>query len=189
MNWLRSNRRSTLIIGATLLVPAYLYLSLLFKLVAVGVGHGERIDDLRPRIARLQGLVEHEASLRDAAVEVSQRLAALGYPPAEDTTAVAAELQAQVRRVLAEAGLEVSNSQVLPARQDEAFDLVGLKVTAKGPMPALDAALAGLGAFRPMLLVDSLDVYPTRTRARGNQEPAPQEVTAVIEVLALRRLQ
>jgi general secretion pathway protein M len=188
VNWLRSHRRSAVIIGLTLLLPLYFYLSLWFKLVAVGAGSAERMADLTPRIARLQGLMAHDASLRDAAGEVSARLEALGYAPGQDPTAVAAELQAQVRRVLAEAGLEVSNSQVLPARKEESFDLVGLKVTAKGSLPALDAALAGLGAFRPLLLVESLDVFPERSRGRRD-EPEPQEVTAVIELLALRRLQ
>ena len=187
MSWLASHRRSAVIIGLTLLVPAYLYLSALVQLLAVGVEHAERIADLRPRIARLQGLVDNEASLRAAAGEVEARLEALGYAPVEDATAVAASLQAKVRELLGEAGLSVTNSQVLPTGNEDNFDLVGLKVTASGTLPALDAALADVEAFRPMLLVESLDVFPARERTlRG--EPTPQVLTAVIEILALRRL-
>jgi general secretion pathway protein M len=100
---------------------------------------------------------------------------------------VAATLQAEVRQLLAEAGLQVTNSQVLPTRNEDAFDFVGLKVTVTGSLPAFDAGLARLHAFRPMLLVESLDAFPARVRAaRG--EPSPQQLTAVIELLALRRL-
>ena len=187
MNWFSTHRRSAVIIGLTLLLPAYLYLAALVKLVAVGAEDAERVGDLRPRIARLQGLIENEAALRSAAGEVSERLETLGYAPAQDATAVAASLQAEVRQLLAEAGLAVTNSQVLPTRNEDNFDLVGLKVTVTGSLPALDGALASLRAFRPMLLVESLDVFPSRVRARRG-EPAPQQLTAVLEVLALRRL-
>ncbi|MHA7816241.1 MAG: type II secretion system protein GspM [Pseudohaliea sp.] len=187
MNWLATHRRSALIIGLTLLVPLYLYLAALVKLLALGAGDAERIDDLRPRIARLQGLIDNEAALRAAAGEVGERLEALGYAPAQDATAVAASLQAEVRQLLARAGLAVSNSQVLPTRNQDNFDLVGVKVTATGTLPALDAALVNLEAFRPMLLIESLDVFPSRGRVR-REDRLPQQVTAVIEVLALRRL-
>jgi general secretion pathway protein M len=54
-------------------------------------------------------------------------------------------------------------------------------------MSALDAALIGIAAFRPMLLVESLDVFPARgQRQRG--EPEGQQVTAVFQLLALRLL-
>jgi len=187
VTWLASHRRSAVIIGLTLLVPVYLYLAALVKLLALGAEDAERISDLRPRIARLQGLIDNEASLRAAAGEVGERLEALGYAPAQDATAVAAALQAEVRQLLAEAGLSVTNSQVLPTRNEDDFDLVGLKVTATGTLPALDAALAGVEAFRPTLLVESLDVFPARTRSRREERTA-QQLTAVIEVLALRRL-
>lgn len=187
MNWLRAHRRGAIIIGLTLLLPAYIYLALLGKLVALGAADAERSNDLRPRIARLQGLIDNEAAVRNAAGELRERLDLLGYAPAQDATAVAASLQSQVRQVFAGAGLAVSNSQVLPTRNEEVFDLVGLKVTATGTLPALDAALAGLGAFRPMLLIESLDVFPSRVQARRG-ERQPQQLTAVLEVLALRRL-
>lgn len=187
MNWLLSHRRSAIIIGATLLLPAYLYLAALLELLSVGAAAGERVADLRPRIARLQGLIDNEAALRAAAGEVEERVAALGYAPVQDATAVAASLQAEVRQLLADAGLSVSNSQVLPTRNEESFDLVGLKVTATGSLAALDAGLAALDSFRPMLLVESLDVFPSRARVRRG-EREPQQLTAVIELVALRRL-
>ncbi|KGE04740.1 type II secretion system protein GspM [Pseudohaliea rubra] len=188
MNWLRTHRRSAIIIGLTLLLPVYLYLAVLVKLVAMGAEDAERIGDLRPRIARLQGLIDNETALRAAAGEVGERLETLGYAPAQDATAVAASLQAEVRQLLGEAGLAVTNSQVLPTRNDDNFDLVGLKLTVSGSLAALDAALAGLQTFRPMLLVESLDTFPTRPRGRRGEQ-APQQLTAVIELLALRRLQ
>lgn len=188
MTWLRVHRRSAIIVALTLLVPAYFYLAMLFKLLALRGEYADGVQDLRPRIARLEGLIENTEALRSAAGQVGQRLEDLGYPLTQDATAVAAELQTDVRRVLAEAGLAVRNSQVLQSRTEDNFDLVGLKVTANGGLPSLDAALEGIAAFRPMLLVESLDVFPSRTRS-PRSKPGDQELTVVIELLALRRLQ
>lgn len=187
MNWLRSHRRSAIIIGITLLLPIVVYLNILFGLVGLRFEAQGGIDDLEPRIARLQGLIDNEAALRESAGQVDARLAELGYPATEDANAVAATLQSDVRQLFAEAGLGVSNSQVMPTRNEEDFDLIAIKLTANGGIAALDAALIGISAFRPMLLVESLDVFPARNqRKRG--EPEPQDVTAVIQLLALRLL-
>lgn len=187
MSWLRNHRRSAIIIGLTLLLPLGLYLNLLFGLLGLRFEAQGRIDDLEPRIARLQGLIDNEAALRESAGQVDARLAELGYPATEDANTIAAALQADVRQIFAEAGLGVSNSQVMPTRKDEDFDLIAIKLTANGGIAALDAALIGVAAFRPMLLVESMDVFPARNqRKRG--EPKAQKVTAVVQLLALRLL-
>lgn len=187
MTWLRTHRRSAIIVGLTLLLPILLYLNVLLGLLGLRFEYQGEISDLQPRIARLQGLIDNEDALRQSAGQVDARLAELGYPATEDANAVAATLQADVRQLFSEAGLEVSNSQVLPTRQEERFDLMAIKLTASGDMSALDAALIGIAAFRPMLLVESLDVFPARgQRQRG--EPEGQQVTAVFQLLALRLL-
>ncbi|MFN2288647.1 MAG: type II secretion system protein GspM, partial [Chromatocurvus sp.] len=78
MNWLRSHRRSAIIVGVTLLLPLIVYLNMLFGLVGLGFEAQGRIDDLKPRIARLQGLIDNEAALRESAGQVDARLAELG---------------------------------------------------------------------------------------------------------------
>jgi len=187
VNWLRSHRRSAIIVGLTLLLPIALYLNVLLGLLGLRFEAQGRIDNLQPRIARLQGLIENEAALRESAGQVDSRLAQLGYPATEDANAAAATLQADVRQLFAEAGLEVSNSQVMPTRTEEDFDFIAIKLTASGGLAALDAALIGVSAFRPMLLVESMDVFPARKK-RKRGEPQPQAVTAVIQLLALRLL-
>lgn len=187
MNWLGSHRRSAIIIGLTLLLPLGLYLNLFLGLLGLRFEAQGRISDLEPRIARLQGLVNNEWALRDSAGQVDTRLAELGYPASEDANTVAATLQAEVRQLFAEAGLGVSNSQVMPIRKEENFDLIAIKLTASGGIGALDAALIGVSAFRPLLLVESMDVFPARSQAKRG-EPEAQELTAVVQLLALRLL-
>lgn len=181
MSWLRTHRLSAVLVALSLAVPAALLLSLLVRGLALGLGVGAQIDRLEPRIARMEGVLLEADALARAAREAQATLASLAYGPEEDPAALAATLQADLRRLLEEAGLDVSNSQVLNRRELERFDLVAIKLTSAGTLEALDNALVAIAAFRPALLLESVDVFPT-PRAGGNA----QDVTAVLRVGALR---
>jgi general secretion pathway protein M len=49
--------------------------------------------------------------------------------------------------MLADAGMEVTNSQVLPVRQRDGFDYVAVKVVARGSLSGLEESL---GASCPL---------------------------------------
>ena len=190
MNWIRANRRSAWIIGLTLLVPLLLYLNALFSLFSVRQEYQADIDRLAPRVARLQGLIEHEDSLRESAERADRLMVDLVYPVTEDRTAVAARLQQDVRQMLVEAGLSVSNSQVLPVREEQMFDFIGLKLTVNGDIAALDGGLAALASHTPLLLVESLEIWPNRTSRRKNDDDdSPQTLSATLQLFSLRAVQ
>lgn len=190
MNWLRSHRRSAWIIGLTLLLPALLYINALLGLIGLRQEYQSGIDALAPRLARLQGLIDHEEQLREAAGAVDQRVLGLVYPAGEDRATVSARLQKDVRQILVDAGLSVSNSQVLPLRERDLFDYVGVKITVTGEIDGLNAALANLSVFQPLVLVESLDVWPKRDSRRrsaaGESDQGKQLVNATMQLLSLR---
>lgn len=188
MSWLRSNPRNAWIIGLTLLVPALFYLQMLFALLGMRQDFQADIDRLEPRIARLRGLMEYEEQLRDSSGKVELQVVDLVYPASADRATVSATLQKDVRQILVESGLSVSNSQVLPVREEEAFDHIGLKLTVTGDVTGLDAALTALDAYLPLLLVESLDVFPSRAR-RGKDDVAVQSISATLQLLSLRAVQ
>lgn len=180
--------RTAWICGLTLLLPVLLYLKLLLGVWGLRQETQAEIDRIEPRIARLEGLIAFEAPLREAAEAVDSQVANLVYPGSEDSATVAAELQTKVRDLLGEAGLSITNSQVLPVREQGDFDYIGVKLTVTGALPALDAALAELAVYLPLVLVEALEVYPARVR-RGKDEPEQQLVTASLQVLSLRAVQ
>ena len=191
MNWLKVHQRTAWICGLTLLLPVLLYLNAMFGLLSVHARAQTEIDRIEPRIARLQGLIDYEEQLREAAVVVDSQVLELVYPASEDQATVSAELQTQVRDTFGTAGLSVSNSQVLPVRAQGNFDYIGVKLTVSGGLPALDEALAGIAAYMPLVLVESLDVYPAnaaRTR-RGKETGEAQQLTASLQLLSLRAVQ
>jgi general secretion pathway protein M len=190
VNWFRANARSAWIIGLTLLVPVVFYCNILFDLVSVRQAYQSDIERIAPRVARLQGLIEHEDSLRLAAERAERLMVDLVYPVTEDRAAVSARLQQDVRQMLVDSGLSVSNSQVLPVREQAMFDYIGLKVTVSGSIAAFDSGLAALSAHQPLLLVESIEVWPNRTsrHVKGDKQ-TPQFLSATLQLLALRAVQ
>ena len=182
MNWVKTNKRSGFIVGLTLLVPAILFLDALFGLISVRQTYQGDVENLERRISRLRGLVAVEEVLRESTARVDTQVQGLFYPVSADQAEVSATLQTDVRRTLVESGLSVKNSQVLPVRQRERFDYIGVKLMATGDLAGLDAALAALSTQKPALVIESLDIWP-------NRAPAQQTITASLQLLSLRAVQ
>ncbi|EAQ98317.1 type II secretion system protein GspM [Congregibacter litoralis] len=186
MNWIRLHRRTSLFVGITLILPVFFYLKTVFGLLGLGFEYAGDRGRIEPRVARLKGLLQNEAELVKQSQVAEKRLREMAFPATDDPSALAARLQADIRQILSEAGMSVSNSQVMPVRQGELFDQVAVKLTTAGSLSALDAALAGIAAYRPQLLIESLDTFPVRANARNADEE--QSVTAVMQLMVLRVL-
>ncbi|MEM1190633.1 MAG: type II secretion system protein GspM [Pseudomonadota bacterium] len=183
MSWLLQRRRTAVFVGVTLALAVLLLLVALLRLMTAAGAYGDEVDRLRPRIARLSGLEAIEGSLAEQMESATRQLSELVYPASEDSSALAATLQADIRRVFEEAGMDVTNSQT-SVRSDEDFERISVKVTLRGGIDALDASLRGLSALRPRVLVESLDAYPSR----GDRRATGQSVGAVIQIAVLRGL-
>ena len=187
MSWIRLHRRSAVLVILTLIVPLVLVLRSLVGLAAVGVDYAVERGRIEPRLARLEGLLLEQDLLAARSAEATRTLRQLAFAPDQDATGLAASLQSEVRQILDIAGMEVSNSQVMPARREGQFEEVAVKLTASGSLPALNAALIGIAAYRPQLFIESLDAFPARGQRRSDGA-TEQSVTAVIQLMALRQL-
>ena len=188
--WIKTHQRSALICALTLLLPLLMYLNLLFGAYGLRAEYARDMERLPQRIARLQGLQEVEGQLRDSSGVVQQTTARLAYPSTAERASIAASMQSDVRQLMADAGLTVSNSQVLPVREEESFDYIGVKLTVAGDIDALDRTLAAMADFTPLIIVEGLDVWPTRQRStRGaSAKVEKQEATVSLRLLSLRSL-
>ena len=187
MSWFRLHRRSALLVLLTVAIPAVFVFRSLFGLAATAVDYAGERARLEPRLARLEGLLAEQEALEARSREAQRLLRQVVFPPEQDATALAATLQAEVRQIMDVAGLEVSNSQVMPVRRGDSFEQVPVKLTVEGPLAAFDAALIGIAAYRPQLLIESLDAFPSRGQRRADGEKE-QSVTAVLQLMALRQV-
>jgi general secretion pathway protein M len=182
--WIQTHRRSAILVGLTFLLPAYLFLNVLGAALSARADYRDQIESIEPRLARLQGLIEKESDIRVSLEGISTIVTDNIYAKSTAAAGVAASLQAEARRVLSDAGMEVTNSQVLPPRKRNAFDYVSVKVVARGTLEQLDEGLAEFGRFRPVVFIESLDAFPNRRRRRDEAET--QTLTVSIQLLTLR---
>ncbi len=187
MRWFRFYRKDTLVIAFTFLLPIYAFIHLATILIGHSIESRDEIANITPRISRLLGLIESEEKMKESLLTVSDGSKSLVYPSTEQESVISATLQAELRRIMIEAGLTVSNSQVQKMRREGRFDLIGLNVTSLGTIQELDLALAGLDAYRPLVLVESLNVYPNRKRSAA-QTNYRQTVTARFKLTSLREV-
>jgi general secretion pathway protein M len=183
--------RSTIVVGMTLgfVLIVVLYWVLHFWFLYQGFA-GE-IEAIEPKTARLLGIMQSVDPLGVASNEASGRLRELAYGADRDSATTAAAMQQNIRELMTGAGLSVSGSQILPQRKSEAFDRLSLDITAEGNIEALDAALSGLEAMRPLVFIENLKVNPERSRGRGRGQKAevagdPRNLTARFQLFSLR---
>ncbi len=187
LEWIRSHRRSATICALALLLPLLVYLKLLTGAWSWRAQYADSIENIEPRLARMAGLLEVQEELEGLTQEARRQRGRLVYPASTDRTAAAASLQSDLRTLMSDAGLTVADSQVLPAREEERFDYIGIRLTVSGELASLDQALAQMSRFKPLVLVESLEVWPTRQRKRKG-EPDVQDATATLRVISLRSL-
>jgi hypothetical protein len=185
VNWWQQNRGSLVIVALTLAIPLVLVLYLAGSFWLLRHDYQRQIDRLEPRLARLQGLVAVADQLQTSAARADAQLSTLAYPASEDSATVSASLQKNVREIMADAGLSVVDSRILPVKAGEVLDQVGVRLTVTGDMTALDAALLEIAAYTPILLVQSAEIRPNRS-SRKDPDVGKQGVTAVLQLLSLR---
>jgi len=164
---------------------ALLALLLLYIVVALAAWffrHDARINELEPRIARLQGYTLSVEELRGSTEQARQVLADVAFPSTVDAAATGTEVQQIVRRHMEAAGFSVTGSQLLAPRAHEGFDEIRVGLDVSGPMEALDQVLMDLSASRPVLLVSAINLAPARAR-RGDLS---QTMTGSVSISAVR---
>lgn len=182
--WIQQYKRSFLIVVMALALPFLIGLYIMFGFLDLGRSYQEEIDQLKPRSARLMGMVQSDEELGVSVAEANRLLDELIHPA---DAGVSATLQQDLVELITRSGMTVSNSRILPPVALEYFERIGLRFTVVGSMAALDAVLSEFSAIKPLLQIESLDVAPIRT-VRDRPELSQQRVTATIVTLSLRAL-
>ena len=121
----------------------------------------ERLAELEPRYARLIGIESSAPALDKALIERRALLGRHAYPASQDVARAGSEAQQRARELFTKAGLEVSSTQVLPAKAVDGFDRIPVVIRVDGDLAALQGALVVLPAQSPSLFVEALNVQNT----------------------------
>jgi general secretion pathway protein M len=143
----------------------------------------DRLAELEPRYARLVGLGESGPALDAALAERRAFLARHAYPVGQDVARAGSDAQQRARETFSKAGLDVSSTQVLPAKEVDGFDRIPLVLRLEGELSALQSALVVLPTPSPSLFVESFSVQTMgMPRADGPQRLSIQANLFVLRV-------
>ena len=156
---LHKNRRRLALLVTVLIAIA--------PVVALGVYVYEKYHDastslsqLEPRYARLRGLAAQEADLTLLLDHTRKAGEQYVYPASQDTAQAGNTAQQRIREILTAAGLQITSSQVLPAKPERGFERIPLSFRAEGELLALESALAVLSTQLPLVLIQDMEVQP-----------------------------
>ncbi len=158
--WLKHHPSAAWVLGASLLLPLLLALFLAVKLLVMGFSAQSDIERLRPGAARMAGIIEAAEQIRQARFTAAENLQRLVYPASMDQAGVSAAMQRRLREVIQNSGMTIADSRIMPVCDTEQFEEISLRINAAGDLAALDAALAGLAAFEPRVLIENIDMRP-----------------------------
>ncbi|MGB3072363.1 MAG: type II secretion system protein GspM [Ottowia sp.] len=128
------------------------------------------MEQLEPRYARLAGLRDSGERLKATEKELSANLARLAYGPDSDPAQAGNDALQRLRTAMASRGLQVSSSQVLPAREEGGFLRIGLNLRVDGDMTALRDLLRDMAAEqKPVIFGESIQFssQPARTQQQN----------------------
>lgn len=143
----------------------------------------QKLADLEPRIARLEGLQGAGPKIGQALAAQKKQLDQLVYDTAPGLDRVGAQLQQTIRSALMQAGLSIQGSQVFTPKPQSSASIgsVDIQLNVLGNLDQLRSGIVALSAIRPRVYVTELMVQPIR---RGKDEGS-QRVSATIKISAL----
>lgn len=118
----------------------------------------EQLAQLEPRFARLSGLQKGKDGLAQAEASTKALLASHAYPGSQDAVQAGNDAQQRIRTLFADSKLEIGSIQVLPAKEQQAFDRIGVALRVEGDLVSLQNAMALLEKQSPTVWVDSVSI-------------------------------
>ena len=139
------------------------------------------MEQLEPRYARLAGLRASGDRLRATESELSANVGRLAFGPEGDPAQSGNEALQRLRTSIASHGLQVSSSQVLPAREEDGFLRIGLNLRVEGDLAKLQAFLRDMSAQqKPVIFSESIQLASQPMRSQQ------QTVSAQLNLFVLK---
>lgn len=133
------------------------------------------IEDSRILLGRLEQAVA-EARPHEGAEQLSNDAADVMMVEESEGLAIAA-LQARLSDLASASGLRIESSSGLPARDQGALRLIGLRIEVSGSDETVGQVLHGIETARPLLLIEG-------ARIRGRSGESEPRVDAILDVYA-----
>ena len=133
-------------------------------LISTGLDYYEQKQELAFRLQRAQQIVVRKDEVDKESNQVKAQYQGQNYFSTRNTVALtSADLQKFIKSTIAQAGGQLTSTQVLPSRgDDDDFKRVIVKVRMSGDMEALRSVLYEIESSTPLRIVNQIDIRPVR---------------------------
>ena len=183
-----------------------LFAALLLALLLAGAGYlvnkyawaQDRLRDIEPRHALMTGLAQENDKLADIQSQLGGNYARYVYPAKGDASQDGNEALQRVRDMATAAKLQVLSSQVMPSREEQGLQRIGLNLRVEGPYEAVMQFLTTLSRSEPAIYSESTQLtsqsagrfMPAQRRGQGQPQPdtPPLDATAQLTLFVLKAM-
>jgi len=116
----------------------------------------KHMANLEPRYARLLGMAEKQADYQTEGQHALDQVKRLAYPASQDATQAGNDAQQRIRALFADSKLDIASIQVLPSKDEGAFDRIPIDLRVEGDLTGIQNALALLTMQSPAVFSEEV---------------------------------
>ncbi|BFM21605.1 type II secretion system protein GspM [Gilvimarinus japonicus] len=165
---LKNLSKAQWVVAVTVASVLFVFLWSILALLWSFGAYNQQAQEIKPKIARLSGLLQTEGQMREANAQAAAELSAIAYGAGEDDNALSTAMQQAVRSVFTAAELTVTGSQIIKPKKVDGFVRVGVSLTARGSVESLVAVVSRIHELQPLVLIERLELKPQRARRGSN---------------------
>ncbi len=157
------NLQRWLAVGLLLVMVLAIGLLLIMPIVNKSKELAEEQESLLFRLRQYQKILAQKEAIVESMANIEEQQAGQTYFNSQDTDALAsAEMQETIKKVIEEAGGQLSSTQTTPVSTRNDFSRITVRVRMTGDSMALRSVLYKLETATPLVVIDQLDIRPMR---------------------------
>ena len=165
----KSNKRAPelqqrwIAVGLLIAVVLIIIFVIIVPVVSKGMELHETKNNLVFRLQQYEAILAKKEAVIASMANIKQQHEKQGYFNSQKTDALAsAEMQKFIKKVIVEAGGQLSSTQALPVNNKDKFSRITVRVRMTGNSEVLRAVLYKIETSTPLIIIDQIDIRPMR---------------------------
>lgn len=145
------------------LVTVIIGLVLIYPIVNKSIELNETQTNLLFKLEQYNRILAKKDGVLESKEQLNTQNQESGYLNSQETEALAsADVQELIKKVIVEAGGQLSSTQVLPVTNKNDFSRITVSVRMTGSSEVLRSVLYQIETSTPLIIIDQLDIRPMR---------------------------
>ncbi len=168
------NKQRWLAIGLLIVVMFIMCLIFIVPIVSKGLNLNKTKNDLIFKLQQYERILAAKNTVIASMANIKQQHDQQGYFNSQETDALAsAEMQAFIKKVIVDAGGELSSTQALPVNNKNKFSKITISVRMMGNSEILRTILYKIQTSIPLIIIDQMDIRPIQ---HGTMSLVPHKI-------------